>query len=108
MHIRESVTQSRFHQNSISVHQFKRYTVAFIFIVNIFRALLRAHFKMSLSRAQNIFIPKNINTIAITITLDGISEINTEQMTTKHSEEHFFFTSAVKKTSTNFERASRF
>ena len=69
----------------------------FIFIVNIFRALLRAHFKMSLSRAQNIFIPKNINTIAITITLDGISEINTEQMTTKHSEEHFFFTSAVKK-----------
>ena len=28
MHIRESVTGSRFHQNSIAIHQFKRYTVA--------------------------------------------------------------------------------
>ena len=29
-------------------------------------------------------MPKNINIITITITLDGIDEINTEQMTTKH------------------------
>ena len=28
MHIRESVTGSRFQQNSIAIHQFKRYTVA--------------------------------------------------------------------------------
>ena len=52
---------------------------------------------MNLSRAQNIFIPKNINTIAITITLDSIGEINTEQMTTKTLKNIFFFTSAVKK-----------
>ena len=41
--------------------------------INIFWALLRAHFsprltaraKMSLSRAQNIFMPANINSIVI-------------------------------------------
>ena len=33
--------------------------------LNIFRALLRAHFKMSLSRAENIFMPANINSIVI-------------------------------------------
>ena len=41
--------------------------------INIFRALLRAHFsprltaraKMSLSRAQNIFMPPNINSIVL-------------------------------------------
>ena len=43
-------------------------------------------------------MPKNINTIIIIIiiTLEGIEEINTEKMTTKHSEE-YFFTSAVRK-----------
>ena len=41
--------------------------------INIFRALLKAHFsprlaaraKMSLSRAQTIFMPANINSIVI-------------------------------------------
>ena len=62
--------------------------------INIFWALLRAHFsprlaaraKMSLTRAQNIFMPKNINSVTIIITLEGIEETNTEKMTTKHSE----------------------
>ena len=46
--------------------------IVFMFLgLNIFRALLRAHFsprlaaKMSLSRAQNIFRPANINSIVI-------------------------------------------
>ena len=34
---------------------------------------------MSLSRAQNIFIPKNINSITINITLGGIEKIKTEK-----------------------------
>ena len=48
---------------------------------------------MSLSRAQNIFMPKNINFISIIIiiiTLEGIEETNTEKMTLKHSEDFFF------------------
>ena len=47
---------------------------------------------MSLSRAQNIFMPKNINfiSIIIIITLEGIEETNTEKMTLKHSEDFFF------------------
>ena len=48
--------------------------IEFMFLgINIFWALLRAHFrpdltaraKMSLSRAQNIFMPANINSIVI-------------------------------------------
>ena len=48
--------------------------IEFMFLgVNIFWALLRAHFnprltaraKMSLSRAQNIFMPANINSIVL-------------------------------------------
>ena len=35
-------------------------------------------------------MPKNINSITIIITLEGIEEINTEKMTIKHSEEYFF------------------
>ena len=35
-------------------------------------------------------MPKDINPITIIITLEGIQEINTEEMTTKHSEEDFF------------------
>ena len=42
-------------------------------------------------------MPKNINPITIIITLDGIERINTEKMTTKRSEEYFFFTSDVSK-----------
>jgi len=38
-------------------------------------------------RGQNIFMPKSINSITISITLEGIEEINNEKMTTKHSEE---------------------
>ena len=41
-------------------------------------------------------MPKNINPITIIITLEGIEEINTEEMKTKHSEE-YLFTSAVRK-----------
>ena len=35
-------------------------------------------------------MPKNINCITTIITLEGIEEIITEKMTTKHSEEYFF------------------
>ena len=41
-------------------------------------------------------MPKNIDPITIIITFEGIQEINTEEMTTKHSEEYFFI-SAVRK-----------
>ena len=34
---------------------------------------------MSLRRAQNIFMPKNINSITINITLESIEEIKTEK-----------------------------
>ena len=40
--------------------------------VNMFLALLRTHFKMSLSRAKNIFTPANINSIVI-IVMNGMS-----------------------------------
>ena len=36
-------------------------------------------FKMSLRRAQNIFMPKNINSITINITLEGTERIKTEK-----------------------------
>ena len=42
-------------------------------------------------------MPKNINSITIIITLEGIEETSTEKMTTKHSEEYLFFTSSVRK-----------
>ena len=35
--------------------------------------------KMSLKRAQNIFMPKNINSITINITLEGTEKIKTEK-----------------------------
>ena len=37
-----------------------------------------------------MFMPKNINSITIIITLKGIEKINTEKITTKQSEEYFF------------------
>ena len=52
---------------------------------------------MSLKRAQDIFMPKNINSITINITLEGIKKIKTEKMTTKHTLKNIFFTSAVRK-----------
>ena len=42
-------------------------------------------------------MPKNINSITIIITLEGIERINTEKMTTKRSKEYFFFTSDARK-----------
>ena len=45
---------------------------------------VRLGLKWALRRAQNIFMPKNINSITIMITLEGIEEINTEKMTIKH------------------------
>ena len=71
----------------------------------MFWALLRLILARA-ARARNIFKPKNINTIII-ITLEGIEEINTEKMTTKHSEEYFFHQRCEKR-STNFEMDSRF
>ena len=59
------------------------------FQVNQYNNSLAARAKMSLRRAQNIFVPKNINSITINITLESIEKIKTEKkkMTTKHSEE---------------------
>ena len=62
---------------------------------------------MSLRRAQNIFMPANINSITINITLEGTERIKTEKNDNKHSEE-YFFRQRCEKTSTNFEMASRF
>ena len=57
-------------------------TIEFMFAgINMFWALLRLILaraaKMSLGRAQNIFMPENINSITINITLEGIEEIKT-------------------------------
>ena len=53
--------------------------------INMFWARLRlfslsryARAKMSLRRAQNIFMPRNINSITINITLEGIEKLKTE------------------------------
>ena len=63
-------------------------TIEFMFAgINMFWARLRLRLrlildfisKMSLRRAQNIFMPKNINSITINITLEGIEEIKTEK-----------------------------
>ena len=48
---------------------------------------VRRGLKWALRRAQNIFMPKNINSITIIITLEGIERINTEKMKTKLSEQ---------------------
>ena len=63
--------------------------------------------KMSLRRAQNIFMPKNINSITINITLEGIEKIKTEKNDNKTLWRIFFHQRCVK-TSTNFEMAFRF
>ena len=52
-------------------------------------------------------MPKNIHSITIIITLEGIERTNTEKMTTKRVEEYFFH-QRCKKTSTNFLMAFRF
>ena len=68
---------------------------------------IRRGLKWVLRGAQNIFMPKNINSITIIITLEGIEKINTEKLTTKQSEEYFFHERCWK-TSTNTVMASRF
>ena len=57
-------------------------TIEFMFAgINMFwaRLSLAARAKMSLRRALNIFMPKNINSITINITLDGTEKIKTEK-----------------------------
>ena len=51
---------------------------------------IAARAKMSLRRAQNIFMPKNINSITINITLEGIEEIKTEKNDNKTLRRIFF------------------
>ena len=46
-------------------------------------------------------MPKNMNSITVIITLEGIEEINPEKMTTKHPEEDFLY-QRCEKTSANF------
>ena len=91
-------------------------TIEFMFAgINMFWARLRLilarafrrGLKWALRRAQNIFMSKNINSITIIITLEGIEIINTEKMTAKRSEE-YFFQQRCKETSKNFEMASQF
>ena len=67
---------------------------------------VRLVLKWALRRAQNIFISKNMNSITIIITLEGIERMNTEKMTTKRSEEYFFH-QRCKETSRNFVMVSR-
>ena len=55
-----------------------------------FSPRLAARAKMSLRRAQNIFMPKNINSITINITLEGIEEIKTEKNDNKTLRRIFF------------------
>ena len=78
--------------------------------INMFWARLRLILARaaSLRRAQNIFMPKNINSITINITLEGIEEIKTEKNDNKTLRRIFFFHQRCEKTSTNFEMASRF
>ena len=74
-------------------------------ILILVRAVRRG-LKRAQRRAQNIFMPKNINSTTIIITLEGIEKVNTEKMTTKQSEEYFFH-QRCEKTSTNAVMASR-
>ena len=59
--------------------------------INMFLALLRTHFnpryaraKMSLSRAKNIFMPANINSIVILLFV-GVQPIKTEIAEVMHN-----------------------
>ena len=64
-------------------------TIEFMFLgINMFWARLRH--KMSLRRAQNIFMPKNINSITINITLEGTEEIKTQKNDNKTLRRIFF------------------
>ena len=67
-------------------------TIEFMFAgINMFWARLRLLSKMSLRRAQNIFMPKNIlNSITINITLEGTEKIKTEKNDNKTLGRTFF------------------
>ena len=59
---------------------FSNITIEFMLAgINMFWARLDSLAKMSLRRAQNIFMPKNINSITIIITLEGTEKIKTEK-----------------------------
>ena len=84
---------------SVAHVTFQNKTIEFMFAgIKMFWARLRLILaraarrgsKSVLRGAENIFMPKNIKSITIIITLEGIEEINAEKMTTKHSEEYFF------------------
>ena len=72
------------------------------FIYHLNRVYVRGHkyvlgptqtyFKMSLRRAQNIFMPKNINSITLNITLEGIEKIKTE----KNDNKTLFYSPALR------------
>ena len=68
---------------------------------------IRRGLEWALRRAQNIFMPKNINSITIIITLEGTERINTEKMKTKWSEEYVFH-QRCREMSTSFVMASLF
>ena len=53
-------------------------------------------------------MPKNINSITIIITLEGIEKINTEKKMTKKRSEEYFFHQRCEERSTNTVMASRF
>ena len=69
-------------QNSNCVLWCTNITIEFMFAgINMFWARLRLilESKMSLRRAQNIFMLKNINSITINITLEGTEKKKTEK-----------------------------
>ena len=45
---------------------------------------------MSSEKGPKYIYAQEHNSITVIITLEGIEKINTEKMTTKHSEEYFF------------------
>ena len=72
------------HNASSSIKTANIGVIEFIFFgINIFLALLKAHFnpgltaraKMSLSRAQNIFMPANINSIVLSTRRTNLRKI---------------------------------
>jgi len=54
------------------------------------RLILAARAGVSLRGTQGIFMPKNINSITINITLEGIEEIKTEKNNNKTLRRIFF------------------
>ena len=57
----------------------------------------RQGLKWGLRRDQNNSIPKNVNCITVSITLEGIEKIKTEKKLQQHSQKDISFTNAVRK-----------